>query len=212
MRVPKPGANLTVKSIDVIGLSDQAREQLLAQLPVHVGDTMTAEAMPRIMLAVHQFDSHLSVGFNPDDNGDATLRISAPDSRPMFRTGVLGGIIAAAPASAGTAADSAPPQRIKVGGNVQAVNLLSGPKPVYPPEAKQAHISGTVELAAVIGKDGTIQNLTVVKGHPLLVQAALDAVKNWVYRPTLLNGNPVEVATTIDINYTLADDPPQQQQ
>jgi len=121
--------------------------------------------------------------------------------------GVLGGII-----SSGNAAPPPPPpppkavvpQRIRVGGNVQAANLINGPKPNYPPLAKQARISGTVELSAVIGKDGRVQDLKVVRGHPLLVQAALDAVKNWVYRPTLLNGEPVEVSTTIDVNFTLS--------
>ena len=96
------------------------------------------------------------------------------------------------------------PQRIRVGGNVQAANLINQVRPIYPPLAKQARISGTVELSAIIGKDGRVQDLKVVRGHPLLVQAALDAVKNWVYKPTLLNGEPVEVSTTIDVNFTLA--------
>jgi len=122
--------------------------------------------------------------------------------------GVLGGIIGSVP----TAAPPPPPkpvekpitpQRIRVGGNVQSANLINGPKPNYPPLAKQARISGTVELSAVIGKDGRVADLKVIKGHPLLVQAALDAVKNWIYRPTLLNGEPVEVSTTIDVNFTL---------
>ena len=86
---------------------------------------------------------------------------------------------------------------------MQAANLITQVRPVYPPLAKQARISGTVELSAIIGKDGRVQDLKVVRGHPLLVQAALDAVKNWVYRPTLLNGEPVEVSTTIDVNFTL---------
>jgi len=96
------------------------------------------------------------------------------------------------------------PQRIRVGGNVQAANLINQVRPVYPPLAKQARISGTVELSAIIGKDGRVQDLKVVRGHPLLVQSALDAVKNWIYKPTLLNGEPVEVSTTIDVNFTLA--------
>ncbi|MGP8243366.1 MAG: energy transducer TonB [Bryobacteraceae bacterium] len=121
--------------------------------------------------------------------------------------GVLGGIIGSVP----TAAPPPPPppkavvpQRIRVGGNVQAANLINQVRPIYPPLAKQARISGVVELSAIIGKDGRVQDLKVVRGHPLLVQAALDAVKNWVYRPTLLNGEPVEVSTTIDVNFTLS--------
>ena len=125
--------------------------------------------------------------------------------------GVLGGIIGAVPTAAPPPPPPPPkketkaaPQRIRVGGNVQAANLVSQQRPVYPPLAKQARISGTVELSAIIGRDGRVQDLKVVKGHPLLVQAALDAVKNWVYRPTLLNGEPVEVSTTIDVNFTLS--------
>jgi protein TonB len=126
--------------------------------------------------------------------------------------GVLGGIIGSVPSAAPPPPPPpkkveekvATPQRIRVGGNVQQAMLVSQPRPIYPPLAKQARISGTVTLNAIIGKDGRIANLSVAKGHPLLIQAALDAVKNWVYKPTLLNGEPVEVATTIDVNFTLS--------
>jgi protein TonB len=74
---------------------------------------------------------------------------------------------------------------------------------VYPPLARQTRISGTVRLHAIIGKDGSVQQLEVLSGHPLLVQAALDAVRQWRYRPTLLNGEPVEVDTTIDVIFSL---------
>jgi periplasmic protein TonB len=121
--------------------------------------------------------------------------------------GVLGGIVGAVP----TAAPPPPPpkaapkpSRIRVGGNVQAANLIRKVVPVYPPLAKQARIQGTVRFQAIIGKDGTIQNLQLVSGHPLLVSAAQQAVSQWVYRPTLLNGDPVEVVTTIDVNFTLS--------
>jgi protein TonB len=81
--------------------------------------------------------------------------------------------------------------------------LVSQPRPVYPPLAKQARIQGVVRFTAIIGRDGTIQNLTLVSGHPLLVSAAQEAVKQWRYKPTLLNGEPVEVVTQIDVNFTL---------
>ena len=87
---------------------------------------------------------------------------------------------------------------------MQAANLVRKVTPVYPPLAKQARIQGTVRFTAVIGKDGTIQNLQLVSGHPLLVAAAQEAVKQWVYKPTLLNGEPVEVVTQIDVNFTLS--------
>ena len=91
-----------------------------------------------------------------------------------------------------------------MGGNVQQAKLLAQPRPVYPPLAKQARISGTVRFTAIIGRDGTIQNLTMLSGHPLLVAAATEAVKQWRYQPTLLNGEPVEVVTQIDVNFTLS--------
>ncbi len=95
------------------------------------------------------------------------------------------------------------PSRIRVGGNVQAANLIRTVTPVYPALAKQARIQGTVRFSAVIGKDGSIQNLQLVSGPPLLVAAAQEAVKQWQYKPTLLNQEPVEVLTQIDVNFTL---------
>ena len=89
--------------------------------------------------------------------------------------------------------EPAPPQRIRVGGNVQQARLISQPKPIYPPIAKQARIQGTVQMAAVIDRNGAVQQLEVISGHPLLVPAALEAVKDWVYEPTLLDNKPVEV-------------------
>jgi protein TonB len=126
--------------------------------------------------------------------------------------GILGGIIGSVPSAAPPpppppekkVEKPVTPSRIRVGGNVQSASLVKQTRPVYPPLAKQARISGTVKLSAVISKDGTIQELTVVSGHPLLAPAALEAVKQWVYKPTLLNGEPVEVQTTIDVNFTLS--------
>jgi len=122
--------------------------------------------------------------------------------------GVIGGIISAAPVAPPPppkveAPKPAAPQRIRVGGNVQKAMQLFTPSPVYPPLAKQARIQGTVKLNAIISKEGNIEQLTVVSGHPLLIPSALEAVKKWRYKPTLLNGEPVEVITQIDVNFTL---------
>jgi protein TonB len=117
--------------------------------------------------------------------------------------GVIGGVI-------GGAGSGAPPppkaslKRVTVGGNVQAARLINKVQPLYPPLARQTRISGTVKLHAIIGKDGTVQRLEVQSGHPLLVQAAQDAVRQWRYQPTLLNGEPVEVDTEIDVIFSLA--------
>jgi protein TonB len=82
--------------------------------------------------------------------------------------------------------------------------MISQVRPVYPPLAKQARIQGVVVLEAVIGKDGKIQNLRVITGHPLLIKAAQDAVSQWEYKPTMLNGEPVEVVTTVTVNFAFA--------
>lgn len=93
--------------------------------------------------------------------------------------------------------------RVRVGGNVQAARIVNKVQPVYPAAARQARIEGVVRLHVIIAKDGTITQMEVVSGHPLLQQAALDAVRQWVYRPTLVNGKPVEVDTTIDVIFQL---------
>ena len=87
---------------------------------------------------------------------------------------------------------------------VQAAKLIRQVKPVYPQLAKNARISGTVRLVAIIGKGGAIENLQVSAGHPLLVPAAVEAVKQWLYQPTLLSGEPVDVITQIEVNFTLS--------
>ncbi len=117
---------------------------------------------------------------------------------------ILGGF------GAGSSAAAAPPpppkaapSRIKLGGQVQAAKIVAQPQPVYPALARQARIQGNVVLHAIIDKDGRVGQLEVVSGHPLLVQAALDAVKQWRYQPTQLNGDPVEVDTTITVSFVL---------
>jgi protein TonB len=92
---------------------------------------------------------------------------------------------------------------IRVGGNVAQANRLSFVNPVYPAEAKQNRIQGIVSLEATIDKTGRIASLSVLSGPGELVPSAVAAVQQWVYRPTLLNGEPVTVITTIDVNYSL---------
>jgi protein TonB len=112
----------------------------------------------------------------------------------------------APPAPQPPVAKAAPPAvvpRLKIGGNVLQGKLVYGPKPVYPPLALRARIEGTVQFTAVVGRDGTVQSLTLVSGHPLLAQAALEAVRQWRYAPTLLNGEPVEVISPIVVEFSL---------
>lgn len=114
--------------------------------------------------------------------------------------GALGGILGN---SAPPPPKPATPQRIRVGGAVQAAKMLRQTPPIYPQIAKTAHVSGTIILHAVIAKDGTVQELTYVSGPPLLMKSAMDAVREWKYTPTTLNGDPVEVDTTISVVFQL---------
>jgi TonB family protein len=185
-----------VESIIVTGLSDSARQQLLAQLPVHVGDTYSRDVLLQVTEAAHQFDEHLTVqGSSGSVAGMYAIRIDTPESHGVT--------------TVTTTPRPIPPGAQRVGGNVMAASLISAERPVYPPLAKMARQQGTVKFEATIGKDGKMEDLLVVSGPPLLIPAAMQAVKNWVYKPTVLNGAPVEVVTTIDVNFTLAEDPPQ---
>jgi TonB family protein len=169
-----------LKSIDTPGLSQAVRDELLARLPVHPGDAMDPETVTKIGAAMRDYDEHLSLSVRANDDG-TVVQIAAPEAQP-----------------------SVPPERLRIGGSVQQTKLIRQPRPVYPREAKEAGIQGTVKLSAVIGKDGSIQFLEVLSGDPLLASSAVEAVKQWVYQPTLLNGNPVEVVTQIEVNYTLS--------
>ncbi len=96
------------------------------------------------------------------------------------------------------------PKRMRIGSRVAEANLIHDVAPTYPPEAGRSRVEGTVVLMAVIGKDGTVRDVRVESGLPLLAQAAIDAVKQWRYRPYLLNGEPIEVDSQITINFTLS--------
>jgi protein TonB len=93
---------------------------------------------------------------------------------------------------------------IRLGGNVAQANRISWVDPVYPAEAKQNRIQGTVKLEITIDREGHVSAVSVISGPTELIRSATDAVQQWVYRPTLLNGEPVGVLTTVDVNYTLS--------
>jgi len=84
--------------------------------------------------------------------------------------------------------------------------LVKQVPPIYPPLARQARIQGTVVLQAIIDKDGSVKNLQLVSGHPMLVNAAMDAVMQWQYKPYVVDGAAVEVQTTVNVNFSLVDD------
>jgi len=118
--------------------------------------------------------------------------------------GVIGGIVSSASNVAAAPNLSKPvPQRVRVSQGVSKGLLISRIEPTYPPIARAAHIQGVVVLTAIIDKDGNIQNLQVVSGHPMLVPAAIEAVKQWRYKPFLLNGQPLEVETAVTVTFQL---------
>jgi protein TonB len=115
--------------------------------------------------------------------------------------GVIGGIISSTPVAVPKAVT---PQRVRVSQGVTQGLLLRRIQPNYPPLARQARIQGSVLLQAEISKDGSIENLHLISGHPMLAPAAIEAVKQWKYKPYVLNGEPVEVETQITVNFTLS--------
>ncbi len=162
------------------------------------------------------------IGFDVDDNGIPINFRALASGNPnleseaigivsgwRFRPGTSNGKPVAVPAIFDFAHVKATgPQNqsgvINVGAAIASSNLIGGPAPIYPREAKAARIQGTVTLQVRIGKDGHVIEAIVLSGPPLLSDAAVEAVKQWLYRPTLLNGQPVEISTQVDVNFTLS--------
>ncbi|HEX3321555.1 MAG TPA: energy transducer TonB [Terriglobales bacterium] len=115
--------------------------------------------------------------------------------------GVIGGIISSTPVAVPKVAT---PQRVRVSQGVSNGLLIRKVQPAYPPLARQARIQGQVLLQAQISKDGSIENLQLISGHPMLAPAAIEAVKQWRYKPYMLNGEPVAVDTQVVVNFTLS--------
>ena len=115
--------------------------------------------------------------------------------------GVIGGIISSTPVAVPKVAT---PQRVRVSQGVSQGLLIHRVQPMYPPLARQARIQGSVILQAEISKDGSIENLRLISGHPMLAPSAIEAVRQWRYKPYFLNGEPVAVETQITVNFTLA--------
>jgi protein TonB len=115
--------------------------------------------------------------------------------------GVIGGVVGGLPDAPPPPPPPAAP--VRVGGNIKAPTKVKDAKPVYPAIAQSARVQGVVIIEATIGPDGTVRDAKVLRSIPLLDQAALDAVKQWQYTPTLLNGVPVPVIMTVTVNFTL---------
>jgi TonB family protein len=210
LAVAGPG---TLAGISVRGLSDDQTNELLAKLPVHEGDSFTPEFLGKVFAVVHAFDEHLNVTMERRTATEFVLVIAAPqvvDSGLVIAgngSNIRGMLMPAPPPPPPppplVSTSGRQPQRI--GGAVMQSQLLSQEKAVYPPLAKAARVQGTVRFEVLIGIDGHVQNLQLMAGPPLLVSAAMTAVQQWAWKPTLLNGNPVEVVTTVDVNFTLTE-------
>jgi TonB family protein len=183
--IAPPPADFTVDRIDLSALPVALREKVEAAMPVRTGEIVTRDRYAEVERSLRAVDGHLTLSTSiRGDKSDrhATLTVTVPQGNRVF-TDVQG---------------------INVGGSEQAAKLVQKVTPKYPVEAKAARIQGLVRMRATIAKDGTIKALDVISGAPELVPSALEAVRQWVYRPTLLNGEPVAVITQIDVNYTLA--------
>ena len=114
--------------------------------------------------------------------------------------GVAGGITGGIPEPPPPPPPAAP---VRVGGNIKQPQKTKDVRPIYPPIAQSARVQGIVIIEAVIGPDGAVRDAKVLRSIPLLDQAALDAVRQWVFTPTLLNGQPVPVIMTVTVQFTL---------
>lgn len=140
----------------------------------------------------------------PPDVGAVEVAGGVPGGVPGGQSGgVLGGIINVAATSALPPLPKQGPRRVHVGGQLEEAKLVHFVQPFYPPLARHAYIMGIVVLHAIIADDGTVRELQAISGPPLLTQAALDAVRQWRYQPTLLNGEPYEVDTMISVNFSI---------
>ena len=162
-----------------LAVSPGIKQKLESRITLHAGDRITQPALNELVATLNDVDEHLRASVFPNKEKTGSAITIWLDN------------------------GSEAPKRIRVGGNVQAANIMQKVNPIYPPEAKAQRIQGQVRFTVIIGKDGTVQNITLVSGDPVLAQAAREAVQKWIYKPTLLNGDPVEVATQVDVNFTL---------
>ena len=208
---------LTVHKLDAVSLPQPTPPYPRAPKAVKLVETHAARSSGFVSARVARpfvIPTRVPVGVAVIDDGPEMMLAQAPSLTGGGTEGVLGGmdlpgvgrppVIAAAPP---IEKKKEPPQvakPVRIGGDVMEAKLIKRVMPAYPPLARQARIAGTVRLEGVIARDGRVVNLQVHSGHPLLIAAAVDAVRQWVYRPTLFNGEPVEVIAPIQVHFTLS--------
>jgi len=179
---PPPFEQAVFEGVDYLGLPTDLQQRAAAVMStLQSGQHLTKAQVEQLRGSLSAIDPSLNLGvtMTSDDTKQVKLRLSVSNRAP------------------------GPPPPIRVGGDVQEANLISKVDPVYPPLARQARIQGAVRFAVHINKEGGVEKITLVSGHPLLVQAAQEALSQYKYRPTLLNGNPIPVQTTVDVNFVL---------
>lgn len=190
--IVEPPANQKFASLNTDSLSPDKAKVFRDRLEPLIGSNM-AEVRSSIVAAAAEIDPAVSIGWSiAPVTGDNTITLSERDQD----SAAIARKIQFPPPPEGV-------QRLRIGGNLQSNKIILQPRPLYPALAKQAKLQGTVRFETLINRDGTVRSLAVASGHPLLVDAAQDAVRQWTWQPTHLNGSPVEVLTMVDVNFTL---------
>jgi TonB family protein len=160
---------------------------------------------PAAIEAVKQwkYQPYLLYGDPIEAETNVTVNFTLPDKPPV--EGVVGDMLGGVPEGekGGLAPQPVVPGRVRVPSSVEQGLVITKVPPQYPPEAKDAHIQGVVLMSVIVDKEGNVANIQLISGHPLLAPAAMDAVKQWKYKPYLLNEAPVEVETQVHVNFTL---------
>ena len=194
-----PGDSTTLEPIKTVKATypDEAREkQLQGQVMVKIQVSETGDVESVEVLS-----------------GDPVLAKAAVEAakkwkfKPFIRNGKPVGVATKIPfdfAFSGNVSDAKPPERVRISAGVSSGLLIHKVSPIYPVEARRAHIQGTVILQAEISKEGRIANLRLISGPPELASAAIGAVQQWRYRPYLLMGEPVVVQTEVQVNFQLS--------
>ena len=180
--VPPPPAfeEASFEGVDYVGLSTDLQQRAAsAMASLHSGQRLKSAQVDQLRRMLAAIDPSLSLGVAMHSEGAGDRLRLQVDNRPSA------------------------PQQIRVGAMVQAANLVHSVEPVYPPLARQARIQGTVRFNIMVSKEGAVEQMTLVSGHPLLVSAAQDALRQFKYRPVMLNGKPIAVQTTVDVNFVL---------
>jgi TonB family protein len=186
-------------SVDVSQVPESLHGPLHDKLARYEGQPNSLELRRNLERDLAELDSHLRVTWRASTQAvTAVPRLSGTMAAGGYAQPAE--VMADIPPTPGV-------KRIRIGGHSQATKIDQKVQPSYPALAKQARLQGTVRLEVLIDQAGKVSHIGLISGHPLLATSAIDAVKQWTYHTTLLNGDPVEVLTTVDVNYTLAEDP-----